>query len=94
MAQSANDLLKAFGWREARQDAAAVRDATMTPMQPLVLANGVVGSRLVGLSDDHAVTQLCLETEALDEIIDQLYLAFFTRYPEDVERRGNRWIIG
>lgn len=86
VAQSANDLLKAFGWREARQDAAAVRDTTMTPTQPLVLSNGIIGRRLVGLSDDHAVTELCLYANSVDEIIDKLYLTFFTRHPSDEER--------
>ena len=86
VAQSANDLLKAFGWREARQDAAAVRDTTITPTQPLVLANGVVGRRLVGLSDDHAITELCLYETSLTEMIDKLYLSFFTRYPHKDEQ--------
>jgi len=86
VAQSANDLLKAFGWREARQDATTSRDATMTPTQPLVLANGLMGRRLTGLSDDHAVTDLCLYASSLDQIVDQLYLSFFTRNPTDDER--------
>lgn len=86
IAQSANDLLKAFGWREARQDATTNRNATMTPTQPLVLANGLIGRRLTGLSDDHAVTDLCLYGSSLDQIVDQLYLSFFTRAPTDDER--------
>lgn len=86
VAQSANDLLKAFGWREARQDAATVRNATMTPTQPMVLANGTIGRRLIGLSDDHAVTNLCLYDTSLDTIIENLYLSFFTRYPTEEER--------
>jgi len=87
VAQSANDLLKAYGWREARQDAVSVRDETITPLQPLVLAHGTIGRRLVGLSDDHAVTELCLHDVSLDELVDTLFLSFFTRRPSDYERK-------
>ena len=86
VAQSANDLLKAFGWREARQDALTTRDDTVTPLQPLVLANGTMGRRLVGLSDDHAVTQLCLYDVSLEKIADTLFLSYFTRHPNQEER--------
>ena len=90
VAQSVNDLLKAFGWREARQDAATARDETMTPTQPLVLANGTMGQRIVRLSDDHAVTELSLYEESLDSLIDSLYWAFLTRSPQPTERSALR----
>lgn len=89
VAQSANDLLKAFGWRESRQDAVTVRDETITPLQPLVLANGTMGRRVVGLSDDHAVTELCLYDVPLDEIVDRLFLSFYTRKPDEAE---SQWV--
>ena len=94
IAQSANDLLKAFGWREARQDAATERETSMTPTQPLVLANGTIGRRLVGLSDDHAVTDLSLYSSSLDQIIDKLYLSFFTRAPTSEEREAIQGFLG
>jgi hypothetical protein len=88
VAQSVNDLLKAFGWRESRQDPLTVRDETVTPLQPLVLANGIIGRRLVGLSDDHAVTELCLSDVPLEEVIDKLYLSYFTRRANENERQA------
>ena len=54
------DVLVAFGWRESRPNPLSVRDETPTVLQPLALANGVMASRIVRLSDDHAVTALCL----------------------------------
>ena len=93
VAQSANDLLKSFGWREARQDAATVRETTMTPTQPLELANGMIGRRLTGLSDDHAVTDLSLYSTSLDQIIDKLYLSFFTRNPTEHERSAIKEVL-
>ena len=87
VAQSANDLLKAFGWRESRQDPLTVRDRTMTPLQPLVLANGIMGRRLVGLSDDHAITELSLCNLPVDELVNVMFLSYLTRYPSSDEKR-------
>jgi hypothetical protein len=86
VAQSVNDLLKAFSWRESRQDPTTNRDETMTALQPLVLANGVIGRRIVGLSDDHAVTELCISEVPLAELVDSLYMTYYTRPPTDSQR--------
>ncbi|MCZ6795138.1 MAG: DUF1553 domain-containing protein, partial [Planctomycetota bacterium] len=86
VAQSVIDVLKAFGWRESRQDPVTTRPSEATVIQPLSLANGVVVNRVTTLSDDSAVLALCLEEDDLDEIVRQVYLRLLSRPPGDDER--------
>jgi len=81
VAQSIVDVLKAFGWRETRQDPITVREDVATVLQPLTLANGVVAQRFATLSDDSALTTLCLEDRDLDDLIEEIYLRVLTRPP-------------
>src|SRR5262245_40290471 len=56
-AQSIVDVLSAYGWRPSRQSPASAREDGPSPMQTLLLANGIMGTRLVRLSDDSALTE-------------------------------------
>jgi len=79
VAQSILDLLVMYGWRESRPNPITVREEFATPLQPLVLANGVVGSRIVRLSDDSALTAICLEDLPLKELIDAITRQILSR---------------
>jgi hypothetical protein len=83
--QSVVDLLETFGWRPSRQDPITVRDETTTPLQPALLANGTVGGRIVRLSDDGAITALCLEDQPAGSLIRAVYLRILSRPPTDSE---------
>ena len=85
IAQSLTDVLKTFGWRETRQDPITVRDQTPTVLQPLALANSVVGHRVVTLSDDHVLTDVVTDDRRLDELIRQAFLTYLSRQPSDRE---------
>ena len=37
-------------------------------LQPLTLANGIVGNRITTLSDDSQLTKLCLEDQSLSQL--------------------------
>ena len=52
------DVLQAFGWRGARQDATSVRETAANVLQPAILQNGPVGLWLTRLSDEHGITKL------------------------------------
>ncbi|MFN4260549.1 MAG: DUF1553 domain-containing protein, partial [Gemmataceae bacterium] len=86
VAQTIVDLLVMYGWRDARQFPLTVREETPTPLQPLLLANGTVGSRITRLSDDSTITELCLEDRPLAELIDAVFLRILTRRPSVAER--------
>ena len=85
-AQNIVDVLISLGWREARQHPVTERESTTTPLQPMMLANSVVGRRIATLSDDGDLTKLCLMDQSLDELIDSVSLAILSRPPRDDER--------
>ncbi|MBP86396.1 MAG: hypothetical protein CMJ64_06735 [Planctomycetaceae bacterium] len=86
MSQSIIDLLLAYGWRESRPNPLTVRDDTPTVLQPLSLANGVIGSRAVRLSDDSVLTEIVLEAKTSDELIERVCLQILSRPPTADER--------
>jgi hypothetical protein len=79
--QSLVDVLETFGWRPSRQDPITVRDEATTPLQPALLANGVAASRAVRLSDDSAITELCLKDQPAPELIRAVTLRILSRPP-------------
>jgi hypothetical protein len=84
--QAVVDLLQAFGWRPARQDPASHRETAPNALQPAILANGMAGSWLVRLSDQHGVTRMALEDIPVETLVERLFLAVLTRPPTASER--------
>ncbi|MBI3867066.1 MAG: DUF1553 domain-containing protein [Verrucomicrobia bacterium] len=86
-AQQICDALTAFGWRESRQSAVTVREESPNVIQPAVLANGLLANgRVVRLSDDHAVTRLCLSAANVEWLVDSVFVRVLSREPTDRER--------
>ncbi|MFO0910778.1 MAG: DUF1553 domain-containing protein [Isosphaeraceae bacterium] len=85
VAQSLVDVLETFGWRSSRQDPLTERDEATTPLQPAMLANGVAANRAARLSDDSAITALCLIEQPADALIQQTYVRILSRRPTDAE---------
>jgi hypothetical protein len=86
-AQAFVDVLQAYGWRDARTSSQTVRDESMTPLQPMTLANGVLGNRVARLSDDSAFTALALQDIELDDLVTRVYERTLSRRPNGEERR-------
>jgi hypothetical protein len=87
VAQSVVDVLVTFGWRESRQNPLTLRDEEANVLQPLMLANGVVGSRIASLSDDSAITKLALSEQPLEALVQSVYLRLLTRAPRTDEEQ-------
>ncbi|MFP6753303.1 MAG: DUF1553 domain-containing protein [Pirellulaceae bacterium] len=87
MAQEVVEFLRVFGWRDSRPNPLTVREETATVLQPLTLANGVVGRRTAGLSDDNDLTELALEEIPLHRLIEKVTLRILSRPPTDSERK-------
>lgn len=83
--QSLVDVLETFGWRPSRQDPISDRDEATTPLQPALLANGSAVNRAVRLSDDSALTALCLKKQSAEALIRSLYLRLLSRPPTERE---------
>ncbi|WP_197455389.1 DUF1553 domain-containing protein [Stieleria neptunia] len=83
-------VLKAFGWRGARQDPRSERDTEPNILQPAIFGNGVMSVWLTRLSDRHGITQLVLEDQPVEQLVDRLFLRLLTRRPTAAER--NRYV--
>ncbi|MFG0333682.1 MAG: DUF1553 domain-containing protein [Maioricimonas sp. JB049] len=86
VAQSIVDLMAAYGWRQQRQEPLTIREESITPLRPMVLANGTAAHRALDLTDDSELTALTLEDQPLEELIEALYLRFLSRTPTSDER--------
>jgi hypothetical protein len=84
--QAVCDVLSAFGWRGARQDPTSVRETSPNALQPAIMSNGTVSVWLTRLSDDHGITQLALQDQSVEQLVDTLYLRVLTRKPTAEER--------
>jgi hypothetical protein len=87
IAQSLIDVMSAYGWRQSRQNPASSRDDGASPMQTLILANGVLGTRIVRLSDDSAFTALALADVPLRRLISDTFFRVLSRPPSPEELR-------
>jgi hypothetical protein len=83
--QAVADVLTAFGWRGARQDPTSVRDTAANALQPAILANGVMTTWLVRLSDDHPLTAVAIEAASAEQLVEDLFMRILTRPPTDAE---------
>ncbi|QDV48272.1 DUF1553 domain-containing protein [Gimesia fumaroli] len=80
-------LMKTFGWRDTRQNPITTREYTATALQPAILANGLLGQRFTRLSDDSAFTELALQNQPLEELIQETVMKTLTREPTVEERK-------
>lgn len=87
IAQSLVDVMTTYGWRQSRQNAATTRDDAPSPMQTLILANGILGTRIVRLSDDSAFTELSLQDLPLEQLVRESFLRVLSRPPSPEESR-------
>ncbi|MCB9938174.1 MAG: DUF1553 domain-containing protein [Planctomycetaceae bacterium] len=86
MSQSVIDLLLAYGWRDSRPNPLTVREQSPTVLQPLTLANGVIGARAVRLSDDNAITGFCLDDSTPETLVEAVSLQILSRPPTATEQ--------
>ena len=86
-------VLRAFGWRGARQDPRSQRETEPNILQPAIYANGVMGIWLTRLSDRHGITQLAQEDQPVEQLIDRLFLRLLTRKPTPAERQRYRNVL-
>lgn len=86
IAQSIVDVMTTFGWRQSRQNAATERDDAASAMQTLILANGVLGTRIARLSDDSVFTELALSNLPADKLVDETFMRVLSRPPTVEER--------
>jgi len=85
--QTIVDVMATFGWTGNRQQPRTEREQTASAQQPLMLFNGLMSQRITRLSDASAVTELCLQSISVTELVDQLFLTVLGRQPDAEERQ-------
>jgi hypothetical protein len=85
-AQPFTDVLTNFGWRDSRVEPRTLREEAPNVIQPALIANGILGARIMRLSDDSAFTTLALRDQPLDDLVTQLFQRVLTRLPSAKER--------
>jgi hypothetical protein len=88
VAQALADVLRVNGWRESRAEPRTAREDAPDLLQPALLANGVIGSRIVRLSEDSAFTALALEAPSPEAFARALYLRVLNREPAQQEQQS------
>jgi hypothetical protein len=83
--QAVIDVLKAFGWRDTRQDPLTVRETAPNPIQPAIMANSTMSVWVTRMSCDHGMTKLALKDQTVKTLVDEIYLRYLTRYPTSDE---------
>lgn len=78
-------FLETFGWRGSRQNPVNERELEPTVLQPAEMANGVLSRRISRLSDDSAYTELALQQQPLEQLVEEIYLRTLTRRPTEAE---------
>ena len=91
--QAVVDVLLAFGWRNSRPEPTSHRIEEPNPLQPGVLANGVMGSWLTRLTDDSEITRMCLEAKSVSQLTEDLYLRYLTRLPTAKEKAAFQQLL-
>jgi hypothetical protein len=86
IAQSIVDVMTTFGWRQSRQSPSTDRDDAASAMQTLILANGVLGTRMARLSDDSWFTDIALSERPVAALIGDTFLRLLSRPPETGEQ--------
>jgi len=86
-AQTAMDVLEAFGWRASRQDPLTVRDREPTVAAPAILANGIIGKRAAQLSEDSVFVAIALAARSPDEFVTRAMRQILSREPTAAERK-------
>ena len=86
--QTIVDVMTVFGWNGSRQQPRSEREQTTSALQPLLLFNGLMSQRIVRLSEQSAITDLCLRKQSVEKLTEQLFLAVLTRKPPQADREG------
>ena len=84
--QAVIDTLKQFGWRPSRQEPLTVREQAVHPLQPGILANGIMSAWITRLSNQHGMTDVAVDARSPGELVDTVFLRFLTRKPTPSER--------
>jgi hypothetical protein len=80
------DVLSAFGWREARSNPLTRGPLETNPLQPLMLANGLMVDHAIRLTEDSGLLPHCLAAATPEALAERLFLCVLSRPPDAYEQ--------
>ncbi|HEY5311491.1 MAG TPA: DUF1553 domain-containing protein [Pirellulales bacterium] len=80
------DVLSAFGWRETRPDPVTRGAIETGPLQPLLLANGLMVNHALRLTEDSGLLAHCLQATSPADLAERLFVCVLARPPDAGER--------
>ena len=80
-----NKVLMALGWRDSRPTPLTLRDESASPLQSLILGNGLTATKFARLSDDSRFTEMAWSTRSVSDLVDQMFQAILSRLPSPEE---------
>ena len=84
--QQVCDLMMSLGWRDSRPTPLTVRDESASPLQSLILGNGLTATKLARLSDDSRFTEIAWSARTVSELVEHLFQTVLGRLPSIEER--------
>lgn len=85
-AQTAVNVLEAFGWTGSRQKPIFGRDTEPNMLQPGILENGTLIQSLSRASWKSEIASLAVDAKSPEALLENLYLRFLSRIPLPSER--------
>ena len=84
--QQVCDLMMSLGWRDSRPTPLTVRDESASPLQSLILGNGLTATKLARLSDDSRFTEIAWSARTVSDLVEHLFQTVLGRLPSIEER--------
>lgn len=84
--QQVCDLMMSLGWRDSRPTPLTVRDESASPLQSLILGNGLSATKLARLSDDSQFTEMAWGAQSVEDLVDRMFQTILSRLPVPEER--------
>ena len=84
--QQVCDLMMSLGWRDSRPTPLTVRDESASPLQSLILGNGLTTTKLARLSDDSRLTEIAWSARSVAGLVEHLFQTVLGRMPSVEER--------
>ncbi len=85
-AQLIADLLLAFGWNGARQNPRTDRETAPNALQPGMMSNSIAIQHFIRAVEGSDLANLAIEATSPEELVQQLYLRYLSRLPNESER--------
>ncbi|MBU6176065.1 MAG: DUF1553 domain-containing protein, partial [Planctomycetes bacterium] len=80
------DILIAFGWTGARQNAKTDRETDPNVLQSGILSNSSAAMHFVRLAAASGLADLAIDSTSPSQLVDRVFLRYLGRYPNGSER--------